>query len=90
MNIEEIDDKLNSTIRKRDKLIIELNDINEELQKLLDTKNVLDPEMIQIECIQCGGLGRVKRDDGSQSICPVCNGRCFMWLKKYTPQENTE
>ena len=90
MNIDEIDDKLNSIVRQRDKLIIEVNKVNEEIQELLDTKYTLDPIMERIECIQCGALGRVKREDGSQSICPTCNGRCYIWLKKFTPSEAKE
>jgi len=92
MNMEEIEDKLNSSLRKRDKAIIELNNINKELDELLELKFLNDPKMVKIKCIQCGGMGRVKQENGNQVICPTCKGNEYVWLEAYIPkqEEDTE
>jgi len=88
MSIEEIDDKLNSLMRQRDKNIIEINKLQEDVLSLLNKKYELDPQMVRVNCIQCGGLGRVKGEDGKPVICPVCNGEGYNWMKIYAPPED--
>jgi len=87
MNVDEINDKLNSLIRQRDKLIIDVNTKNEELIELLEQKYKLDSTMVQVDCIQCNALGRVKSEEGTQIICPTCRGTGYIWMKLYTPEE---
>ena len=88
MNLEEIDDELNSLMRKRDKNIVEINKIQEDLLKLLNKKYELDPQMVRVNCIQCNGLGRVKGEDGKQVICPLCGGDGFNWAHLYKERED--
>lgn len=85
MNLEEIEDKLNSEIHRRDKLIIDLNKVNENLYDLMVKKNELDPSMVRVVCIQCNGLGRVAGEDGRKR-CPLCRGEEYTWMKLYIPR----
>jgi len=90
MKLEEIEDKINSKLRERDKLILKAEEYNKELLELLESKNILDPLMEKIVCFHCNSLGRIKKEDGSQTLCPTCEGKGYVWLKKYISTESTE
>ena len=81
MNTEEINDALNSKIRDRDKLIISLDNVSKELAELLEQKYSLDPKMVRIKCINCGGVGYSVGEDSKKRICQMCNGKLYNWTE---------
>ena len=95
MNKEDIEDKLNSTIRKRDKLIIELNNVQKEIEELAESYKELDDNYVKVNCLTCGGSGIIEdKDTGRKVICknPMipelgCNGKGYLWLSKYDKKE---
>lgn len=85
--LDEINDELTTLIRQRDKLIIETNKVAMNVAKLLETKYELEPSMVRITCVQCGGRDYVEGKDGNKVKCPLCNGDKYNWAKLHTEEE---
>jgi len=91
-DIYKMEEKEIDKIKYRQEEIMELIDtLNDQIEKLLDEANELmyrqlelDDKYIEIECLRCSGHGWTKLQDGGKKIiCPSCNGKCFIWAKKY-------
>jgi len=83
MEIKEIEEKINKLLDKRDKLVSELNTLNDKIFNLIDKRLELNEDMIRIVCPECGGTGYIKTDDERKKVCHVCKGKEFVWAEKY-------
>jgi len=86
MNKEELEDKINSLARKRDNLILDLDKIQKELSTYMEKYYEVTDDYVKVTCVQCGGLGYLQLE-GSKKICNVCNGKEFIWLKKWKEKD---
>lgn len=93
-DLEDLLDEIQSMARKRDKLILELDEIQKSLEKKAEEYNELDPTKIKINCIICGGKGW-QEVEGKKRVCPGCNSFGYMWgtifvEEKEKPKEDKE
>ena len=87
MKKEELEDKINSLIRKRDKLIIERDKVEKEIQDLMDKLLSLDKRYVKAQCIVCRGLGYIQADN-KKKLCHYCGGKQFIWVRKFEEEKN--
>ena len=88
---EEIEDEIKSLSTKRDKMIIEVEKIQNEIIELVEKYKALSGEYSQIECPTCGGIGYYEdKDTKKKTICKnptlpflSCGGKGFIWMKKF-------
>jgi hypothetical protein len=94
-NKEEILDQIKSIVRKRDKLIIDIDNLEKELLSLNEKYKGLSGEYTKVECLTCGGIGYIEDPSNKEKkvVCKnptipflSCNGKGFIWLKKYEPK----
>ena len=79
----ELQDKVNTLVRDRSNLILNLDKKNRELEQALDNLYSIDDTKVRITCIVCKGLGYVAGDDGKKHTCQTCNGRMYLWTERY-------
>jgi len=80
---EDIEDKIKSLTRERNKLIIELNKIQEELSNQMESYYLTKPDTYtKIFCIGCNGVGYIKEGE-KKVLCKVCGGKQYNWVIKY-------
>jgi len=88
---EEIEDEIKSLSTKRDKMLIEVNDIQNRILDLAEQFKAASGKYVSVECLTCGGDGYiVDKDTKKKLICKnptfpflSCNGKGYIWLKKY-------
>ena len=83
-----IEDKINSKVRQRDKLIIELNNLQDEIIKLIELSYEKDPTKIKIRCVACRGTGYIISEDKKKRICQTCKGTQYNWAEIYEEKKN--
>jgi len=89
----EIKDKINGLLRKRNSLVIEADTLNKELSILLEQQLALDESKIRIYCLPhplgCNGVGYIEREDGKKQPCPICGGpdKPYIWATKYVDKK---
>ena len=86
---EDIEDELKSIGRKRNELILQLNDIQEKIASLTEQYYEMDPSMVKVVCINCQGTGYIKEGEKKQ-ICKLCNGKHYNWFLKFKEQKKEE
>jgi len=91
----ELEDKIKSLAKKRDTLVLEIQKIQTEIETLVEQSYALDSTKVRITCFPksaggCAGTGYVTLEDGKKHICPVCNGKYFLWAEKYTEGKVTK
>jgi len=85
--LEELQDEFNSLSRKRMKQIIELEETTKELVGLAEKVYERSPEYVKVVCLSCNGKGTVDTEEGKKIRCQVCQGKCFMWVKRFQEVE---
>ena len=80
---EELEDKIKTLSRKRDKAILDANNIQKELILLVEQLYEVEDKYVKIECFRCGGVGYIKAEDNKKRICDICNGKQYTWMKRY-------
>lgn len=82
----ELNDKINSIINKRNESILEAERLSKEVQPLVEQLLALDETKVKIVCLPpplgCNGVGYIEREDGKKVVCPVCGGK-YVWATKY-------
>lgn len=84
---EDMEDDINTLIRKRNTSILELNEIQKLIEEKTEQYYILSDDMVRVVCINCQGMGYGK-DGEKKVICQVCKGKQYMWLKKFKEDEN--
>ena len=84
----ELEDKINSKVRERDKLVIELNKTQKDIMDILEETYRLDPTKTRIKCINCKGLGYTPTEDNKKKLCSVCNGAGYNWAELFIDDKN--
>lgn len=89
---DELEDKLKSLARKRDTLILEIQKLQTEIETIVEQSYAIDDTKIRITCFPlsaggCSGKGYVTLEDGKKHICPVCNGKNYIWAEKYKEEK---
>jgi phage FluMu protein Com len=87
---DELEDEIKSITRKRDKLLVEVNDIGKELGNLLEKYYALDENMVAIKCPRCKGMGYLQDNKGNKQLCDTCGGpdKPYIWMEKYEPRKS--
>lgn len=90
---EEIEDEINSLMRKRDRMIIDADKLQKEMENLTDRYLEFDSNHVKIKCLTCGGVGYIVDEIGGSNKKKVCSnptlpflscrGRGYIWLEKY-------
>jgi len=82
-SVEEFNDDINSLIGKRNNLILEAEKINKDLFKIVEERNEIDPRMVKVKCLQCGGKGYQETEDGKKTMCQLCGGpdKPYIWVE---------
>jgi hypothetical protein len=88
-NKEEIEDEIKSLARKRDEHLVEANKIQEQMMIKVETMYSMDPSMVKITCINCGGLGYSKEGEKKQ-VCKLCNMKRYNWMPRFKEEDNGE
>lgn len=94
--LKKIEDKINTLVNQRDKLIADAEEINKELIELSEEYKEKSGMYVRVCCLGCGGVGYIQ--DGEKTdkkrICRnpqvpflACNGKGYVWLKKYDTGE---
>ena len=85
----DLNDRLRTIVREREKLIISASDKDKEITELMEKLLVLDNTKIRVYCLPppmgCGGKGYYEDDKGNKRQCPVCGGpdKPYIWATKY-------
>jgi hypothetical protein len=91
-----LEDEINSLMKKRDSLVLEMRDIQSKLETLIEQSYALDPTKIRIKCFNCKGTGISPRtsQDGKKQYCEVCGGpdKAYLWAERFTetPKDNAD
>lgn len=82
-----LEDDLNSLVRKRDTMILEIRDIQTKIETLIDQSYALDSSKIRIKCFNCKGTGisPTPSQDGKKRFCEMCGGpdKPYLWAEKF-------
>ena len=81
--LEEIQDELKTLLNKRDKMIIEANELQKQVEEKMKMFYEISPDFIKGECPTCAGKGMIQGEEGKKVICPSCRGDLFIWLKVF-------
>lgn len=90
-DIDKIKKDIDDIADKRDELLLEVKDYQEQLEKLSEEYYKANPDYIEISCPTCGGVGHYKGEDGKLHPCkneqlPMfsCNGKGYIWMKVWS------
>ena len=78
----ELKDDLENIAKQRSDLLKTLEKLQKRFAEISELIMEQDPEYVKVECVECSGKGYVQLDDKKQ-LCEVCQGRQYIWLKKY-------
>lgn len=81
--VEEIEDEIKSLSRKRDKHLIQANEIQEQLLKLAEEMYEINPKYVKVDCLICGGKGYIQTEENKKVKCNVCEMKSYIWAKVY-------
>lgn len=86
----ELQDKLNTLVRKRDSSILEIQKTQKDIEDIIEKQYSMDASKIRIKCINCRGTGISPNvgQDGKKHFCEVCGGpdRPYLWAEKYVEE----
>ena len=60
----------------------ELKLLYKMLEDIEERKFSSSDKYVKCVCLECNGQGNTKIED-RRIICPVCNGKGYMWVKKW-------
>jgi DNA-directed RNA polymerase subunit RPC12/RpoP len=86
--LEELQEDFNSLTRKRYQAILDVDKITKELVELAQKIYETSPDYVKVVCLNCGGRGYNETDDGKKVKCKVCDGKLFMWVKRFKEVED--
>jgi len=80
--LEEVEDKLSSLVRKRDRLIIDINKLEKEINNTLEEYYRLSGEYVKVVCPRCNGVGYTIDPETRKKVkCPE-----YIWMKVWKPK----
>ena len=75
LQIDVVTKQLTDRMDEIDELTIKLKHLREKLREE-------DDDYMKCECLNCDGVGWYK-DDNRKKICETCDGKRYMWVKKF-------
>jgi len=81
-NIEEINKEKEDILFETRILKLEIDEMYNRFREIEEQEFELDDRFTKISCPHCKMTGIVKENE-KRVVCPTCNGRKFIWAKKY-------
>ena len=90
----DLEDNLNSLIKKRDNLVLEVRKVQSDIENNLEKLFAIDTNKVRIVCSNCRGTGISPSlsQDGKKQFCEVCGGpdKPYLWAEKYSPKKGED
>jgi len=77
-----IDDREKETLVEIEETQSKLKQLFFKLERIAEEKFEQDNSYIKCNCLECNAVGHIRHED-KKIICPTCNGKRYMWVKKF-------
>jgi len=82
MKIEEIVQRQNEIASELVSIEKKANELVAEQRQLTEKRLATDKNFLKANCPICNATGWI-REENKKIVCPTCNGKCYIWVKKY-------